>query len=155
MKSYKELVNECLDGVHEIFPWDLAEELQAGNHPLLIDLREPYEYEVMHIKNSINVPRGILESACDYGYEETVPELAAARNDDVVLLCRSGYRSVLAAYTMQLMGYTNVRSLKLGLRGWNDDDRPLINNHGLPIDVEDADHYFRSTLRPDQYKPDE
>ena len=67
MKSFKDLVNDCLDAVHEIFPWDLAEELQAGNHPLLIDIREPYEYEAMHIKNSLNVPRGILESACDYG----------------------------------------------------------------------------------------
>lgn len=155
MKSFKDLVNDCLDAVHEIFPWDLAEELQAGNHPLLIDIREPYEYEAMHIKNSLNVPRGILESACDYGYEETVPELVASRDSDVVVICRSGNRSVLAAYTMQLMGYTNVRSLKTGLRGWNDDERPLINDHGLQVELEDADHYFHSNLRPEQFKPGE
>ena len=154
MKSYKDLVNDCLDAVHEIFPWDLAEEMQAGNHPLLIDIREPYEYEAMHIKDSINVPRGILESACDYGYEETVPELAAARDSDVVVICRSGYRSVLAAYTMQLMGYTNVRSLKTGLRGWNDDERPLLDNRGLQVELEDADHYFRSNVRSEQFKPE-
>ena len=80
MKTLKDLVNECLQRVKEVFPWDLQEELAQGRTPIIVDIREPYEFEVAHIQNSLNVPRGILESACDYGYEETVPELAAARN---------------------------------------------------------------------------
>ena len=153
MKTYNDLVNECLADVHELFPWDLAEEMQAGNNPLLVDIREPYEYQVMHIENSINVPRGILESACDWDYEETIPELARTRNNDVVIICRSGYRSVLAAHTMGKMGYMKVRSLKTGLRGWNDDEQPLINNDGVKISVDDADQYFLPDVKPEQLKP--
>lgn len=153
MKTYIDLVNDCLDDVHELFPWDLIEELEAGNELLLIDIREPYEYEAMRIDSSINVPRGILESACDWGYEETVPELANARDKDVVLICRSGYRSVLAAHTMEKMGYMNVRSLKTGLRGWNDDERPLVDRNGNQVDINEADDYFKSNVRADQLKP--
>lgn len=153
MKTYIDLVNDCLDDVHELFPWDLVEELEAGNEVLLVDIREPYEYEAMHIDGSINVPRGILESACDWGYEETVPALAQSRESDVILICRSGYRSVLAAHTMEKMGYMNVRSLKTGLRGWNDDERPLVDRNGNPVDIVEADDYFKSNVRADQIKP--
>jgi len=47
--------------------------------------------------------RGILETACEYGYEETVPELAQARERAVVIVCRSGNRSALVAWVMQEM----------------------------------------------------
>lgn len=153
MKTYSDLVNDCLDDVHELFPWDLFDEIEAGNNPLLIDIREPYEYQAMHIETSINVPRGILESACDWGYEETVPELANAREKDVVLICRSGYRSILAAHTMEKMGYMNVRSLKTGLRGWHDDERPLVDSNDNTVEFEEADEYFKPNVRPDQIKP--
>jgi rhodanese-related sulfurtransferase len=43
-----------------------------------------------------------------------------------VLICRSGNRSVLAALTMQQMGFENVRSLKLGIKGWNDNDLEML-----------------------------
>ena len=72
---------------------------------LLLDIREPYEFDAMHIKDAINVPRGVLETACDYDYEETVPELVEAREREIILICRSGKRSVLAADVMQQMGY--------------------------------------------------
>ena len=109
MKTYNDLVKDCLADVHELFPWDLAEEIQAGNNPLLIDIREPYEYEAMHIEDSINVPRGILEAACEWDYEETVPELVKAREADVVIVCRSGNRSVLAAHTMEKLLSSGLR----------------------------------------------
>jgi rhodanese-related sulfurtransferase len=43
------------------------------------------------------------------------------------LICRSGNRSVLAALTMRQMGFENVRSLKLGIKGWNDNDLEMLN----------------------------
>ena len=55
MKTYNDLVNDCLTHIKEIFPWDLIEELEAGSHPLILDVREPYEFEAIHIQNSINV----------------------------------------------------------------------------------------------------
>jgi rhodanese-related sulfurtransferase len=153
MKRYTDLVNECLPEVKELFPWDLEEKLQQGDDMLLVDIREPYEYEAMHIRNSINIPRGVLESAADWDYEETVPELVKAREREVVLICRSGNRSVLAAKTLQLMGFHKVVSLKTGLRGWNDYEQPLVDGTGAPVTFDQGDDYFLSRVRPDQLAP--
>lgn len=153
MKRFTDLINDCLPQVKEIFPWDLTEWMDAQRELLLVDVREPYEYEAMHVGGSINVPRGILESACEYGYEETVPRLATARDKEVVLVCRSGNRSVLAAYAMQLLGYQKVYSLKTGLRGWNDFEQPLFATSGRQVTIEEADEFFTTRLRPDQMPP--
>ena len=153
MKSYKELVNECLPQIIEVFPWDLEEDLKQNPEILLVDINEPKEYEQAHIPGSINVPRGILESACDYDYDETVPELAGGRDRDIVVICRSGNRSALAALTMQQMGFSSVRSLKTGLRGWNDDEYPLVDENDRPVDPDLAENYFNPPLRPEQKSP--
>ena len=104
-------------------------------------------------RGALNVPRGVLESACEYGYEETVRELVEARSREVVVVCRSGNRSALAAFTMQSMGYKRVVSMKTGLRGWNDYELPLVNARGLTVPVELADEFFTTRLRPDQTDP--
>jgi len=116
-------------------------------------VREPYEYDAMHIAGSINVPRGILESACEWDYEETIRELVEAREREIVLVCRSGYRSILAAHSMQVLGYSNVVSLKTGIRGWKDNEQPLCDKEGASVDLDDADVYFTPALRPDQMRP--
>jgi len=153
MKRFTDLVAACLPQVPEILPWDLRERLDQHGTPILLDVREPYEFTAMHIAGSINIPRGILEAACEYGYEETVPEIVTAREREIVVICRSGYRSVLSAFNMQQMGYSNVCSLKTGLRGWNDFEQPLINSERRTVGIEDADEYFRPKLRPEQMKP--
>lgn len=153
MNTFKDLINECLKCVKEVFPWDLQEEIDQGKTPMIVDIREPYEFDVAHIQHSINVPRGILESACEYDYEETVPELVTARDKDIVLVCRSGNRSVLAAVTMEQLGFEKVRSLKTGLRGWNDAEQPLYDNHEQQVDVDEAEDYFTPRLKPEQIKP--
>lgn len=152
MKTFTNLVSEYAEKITEIMPWDLEEKLESDPAPLLIDIREPYEFDVMHIKGSLNVPRGILESACEYDFEETIPELVEARNREVIVICRSGYRSVLGAYVMQLMGYQNVSSLKSGLRGWNDYEQPLFSYEG-EVDIDAAEEYFTPKLRPEQMRP--
>lgn len=151
MKTYKQMVSEVAKEVSELYPWDV----EAKDNPdmLTLDIREPYEFDAMHIEQSINVPRGILEQSCEWDYEETIPELVCCRQREIIVVCRSGYRSVLAAYTMQLMGYENVHSLKTGLRGWNDYELPLVDNNGKEVDMEAADEYFASKVREDQRKP--
>ena len=145
-----DLVAQALEHIEELFPWDLQEFLQQNPDTLLLDVREPDEFRTMHIRNSINVPRGILESACEYDYEDTVPALVEARNKDIVVICRSGKRSALAADTMRLLGYSRARSLKTGLRGWSDYELELINNDGRVIHEDEADDYFTPRLRPEQ-----
>lgn len=150
MKRFQDLINDCLPQVGEVLPWDLREMMDSGRDPVLLDIREPYEFAAMHIRGSINVPRGILETACEYGYEETLPDLVEARERDIVVICRSGNHSVLAAFTMQLMGYRRVVSLKTGLRGWNDYEQPLIDAAGRPVAIDDADQYFMPRVSPEQ-----
>ena len=89
MKKFIEMVRGCLTDVREIMPWDLEERMRANPGLLIVDVREPYEFEAMHIKGSICVPRGILESACEWDYEETEPELVQARGREIVVVCRS------------------------------------------------------------------
>jgi rhodanese-related sulfurtransferase len=149
MKRFTELVAETAERVKELFPWDLEETMQE-REVMLLDIREPAEYEAMHIAGSINVPRGVLETACEYDYEETLPELVEARDKEIVVVCRSGNRSVFACDVMQLMGYTNVSSLKTGLRGWADYEQPLINIKGESVSEDDADDFFAPNLRPEQ-----
>ncbi|MES9896286.1 MAG: rhodanese-like domain-containing protein [Candidatus Thiodiazotropha endolucinida] len=153
MKNFLNLISDSLTDVKEIMPWDLEERMQVNPGLLIVDVREPYEYDAMHIEGSLAVPRGILESACEWDYEETVPELVNARQREIVVVCRSGYRSVLAAFSMHVLGYDNVVSLKTGLRGWNDYEQPLVNRQGKVIEIEQADDYFTPKLREDQLRP--
>jgi len=153
MKTFAELVRDLQHAVQEVFPWDIEEHISQGETPLILDVREESEFAAMHIANSLNVPRGILETACEYNYEETVRELVEARDRDIVVVCRSGNRSILAAHKMQLMGYTRVSSMKTGLRGWNDYELQLVNSGEMAVSVEEADEFFTTRLRPDQEPP--
>jgi rhodanese-related sulfurtransferase len=153
MKTYDELVNDSLKRVEEVFPWDLIDEMDADKNLLLVDVSEPYEFTLAHIPDSLNVPRGILESACEYDYDETVPELAGGRERDIVIICRSGRRSALAADTLLQMGFARVRSLKTGLRGWNDGEYPLVDAQQQAVDPDLAEDYYTTKLRPEQKKP--
>ena len=155
MKTFNELIAESLEHVEEIFPWDLEEKLDSNNKPLLLDVREPYEFAAMHIQGALNVPRGILETACEYDFEDTVPELVEARDKEIIVICRSGNRSIFAAEVMQRMGYNNVASLKTGMRGWSDYEQPMVDNDGKEIDEDDAIDFFTTKLRPEQMSPKE
>jgi len=153
MKTFSQLIKECQKTVKELMPWDLEKQLESDTPPLIIDVREPQEYNAMHIENSTLVPRGILETACEYGFEETIPSLVEAREKPIVLVCRSGNRSLFAAQTMQIMGYQQVYSLMTGLRGWNDYELALIDSENKTVDIDDADIFFESRVSDDQLPP--
>ena len=152
-KKYDDLVNDALTRVKEVMPWDFGRRYQAGDIPLLLDIREPGEFAALHIPGSINVPRGILEQSCEWDYDETVPALVQGREREIVVICRSGKRSVLAADVMQEMGFTNVVSLKLGIRGWNDAELPMRDLAGNEIDADTGDEILAPRVTAEQRKP--
>jgi len=153
MKHVNDLLDTYRPRVRELFPWDLVARLEENPELLIVDVREPYEFDAAHIEGSLNVPRGILETACEYGYEDTHPVLAAARKREVVVACRSGNRSILAAWTLQELGFQHVASLKTGVRGWNDYEQPLVKGRGEPVTLDEADHFFTPRLTPEQLGP--
>ncbi len=153
MKRYEELIADALTRVKEILPWDLDKRMKAGDVPRLVDVREPSEFAALHIPGAINVPRGVLEQACEWDYDETVPALVTDRERETVVICRSGRRSALAADVMRQLGFANAVSLKLGVRGWNDAELPLVDANGKPVDADTADELLAPRVRPEQRKP--
>ena len=152
IKKYDDLIADALTRVKEIMPWDLSKRLASGVAPVLLDVREASEFILLRIPGSINVPRGVLEQSCEWNYDETLPVLAADRAQEIVVICRSGKRSLLAADTMQQMGFSNIVSLKTGVRGWNDFDQPLVDGEDNPMDGDAAEELLTPNLRPEQRK---
>jgi rhodanese-related sulfurtransferase len=153
MKRYADLLADALQRVREIMPWDLARRLEGDSAPLVLDVREPSEFAQARISDSINVPRGVLEQACEWDYDETVPALVGGRERAIVVVCRSGYRSLLAADVMQQLGFADVVSLKTGVRGWNDFEQPMVGDDGETISGDAAERLLAPRLRPEQRRP--
>lgn len=151
MKSFQDLVDENSKLIDELMPWDLEEKLNQNNPPMLLHIREPAEFASMHIQCSANVPRGILEIVCDNDNQEDAPELVHARQQEIVVICGSGKRSVMATNTMKMMGYVNAISLKTGLKGWNDYNLPLVDNSGYTIDPEQVQTFLSFNTAPTQF----
>ena len=150
MRRYADLLADALQRVREIQPWDLAKQLAHDRPPLVLDVREPAEFATARIPGSVNVPRGVLEQACEWDFDETVPELADGRERSIVVVCRTGNRSVLAAEVMQQMGFADVVSLKTGVRGWNDYEQPLVDGEGRPVEGDEAERRLAPSVRPEQ-----
>ncbi len=153
MKRYDDLIADALARVKEVTPWDLGRRYNAGDVPLLLDIREPAEFAALRIPGSVNAPRGVLEQSCEWDYDETVPELAGGHEREIVVICRSGRRSALGADVMQQMGFTNVVSLKLGIRGWNDAELPMEDEQGNPVDADAGDVLLAPRVKPEQRRP--
>ncbi|MEE9447679.1 MAG: rhodanese-like domain-containing protein [Arenicellales bacterium] len=151
--NYTELLEQTYAQITEIMPWDFDDYLSENPNALLIDVREPAEFKMARLENAISAPRGILESACSWDFDETIPTLAAAQNHPVLLICRSGHRSAFAALRLQELGFKQVISLKLGMKGLNDEGKAIINAQGTELDGDDLDEWFNPPVREDQRQP--
>jgi sulfur-carrier protein adenylyltransferase/sulfurtransferase len=103
-------------GALEVAPRALAGELAAGRPLLLVDVREPFEWEICHIPGSILIPLGQLPLR--------MAEIGAG--GAVVTICHTGVRSLDAAHFLQARGVHDVRSLKGGVAAWADDVEPAM-----------------------------
>lgn len=113
--------------ITEIAPKELLDKLQKNEDMLLLDVREHGEYENGHIKGAHLVPRGIIEAAADPSYPKHVPELAAARDRQVVVYCATSGRSAMACAVLQMMGFKNVINLDGGYARWVEDGMPEVH----------------------------
>ncbi len=108
----QDLVTLAKQNITEVNP-EMARNLLKEGDITLIDTREESEFAAGHIDNAILIPRGTLEFKLS-----TVSEMAD-KTKPVLIYCRTGGRSALAAQTLQTLGYTNVLSLAGGFEGWN------------------------------------
>ena len=95
---------------------------------VLIDVREPDEYSAGHLTGAINWPRGLLEFKLS-----SSPDLEQ-RDLSIVVYCRTGGRSALAACSLLDMGYLNVLSLAGGYEAWVADGRATTKPEPLVYD---------------------
>ena len=123
-KTLADLVAEARRQIREISPEDLAEAMEEGEPWLIVDLREPYEYERLHVPDSILVPRGLLEGAVESNSPHRIDALCEARERPVAVLCATGARSALAAVVLQQMGFANVVNIAGGIELWEGEDLP-------------------------------
>jgi rhodanese-related sulfurtransferase len=112
-----DLVAEARARIREVAPAALGSEAAKV---VLIDVREPAEYETGHLATAINIPRGVLEFQVDaHPAVANVTEPALAhRQRPVVVYCRTGGRAALAADSLQRIGFSNVRSIAGGIEAW-------------------------------------
>src|SRR3712207_518825 len=98
---------------HEtITPSELKERLDAGDRPALLDVREPWEFELARIEDSKLIPMGELP--------ERVSELDPA--EETVVICHHGARSAYVARALAQAGFTKVLNLEGGLDAYSDVD---------------------------------
>ncbi|MDQ8164040.1 MAG: rhodanese-like domain-containing protein [Gemmatimonadota bacterium] len=103
--------------VHEVTIADTLAALPQEAGAILIDVREDREWNAGHARAAIHVARGVIER----DIEKLVPDPATP----LYLYCGGGFRSILAADTLQQMGYTNVHSVVGGWRGWVEQGAPV------------------------------
>jgi molybdopterin/thiamine biosynthesis adenylyltransferase/rhodanese-related sulfurtransferase len=129
---------ETQEMIEEIQPFEASEEIGGGD-VVLIDTREPHEYQEAHLEGGKLVPPGLLGDEI----EAAAPDKSAR----TILYCRSGNRSALAAAQMQRLGYSNVASMAGGIVLWQEQGLPVVAAQGMT--AEQRERYSRHTLLPE------
>jgi adenylyltransferase/sulfurtransferase len=109
-------VEESPTGIDEVTAKELKEELDQGQDPYILDVRNPVEYEISRIEGSHLIPLDQLLNRLN--------ELDSAR--DIVAHCRTGARSAKAIEMLQEAGFRKLRNLKGGVLAWADDVDPTM-----------------------------
>ena len=121
-KTAVELAEEARARIHEVSVDEVADEIERGD-VVVIDVREPEEYQAGHIPGAVNVPRGMLEFRADPTTKYYDDRLARDRR--AIVHCAVGLRGALATATLEDLGYEEVRNLRGGLEAWKEAGRPV------------------------------
>ena len=104
-KTLLDMLSEANEIVKRLSFDDVIKLIETGN-TLIIDVREESEVLAGRIKNSIHIPRGLIEFSFELGSPNNPGNANAETN--LVFYCAGGYRAALAAETMYKMGFKNV-----------------------------------------------
>jgi len=109
------IVNDAKSRIRQIDIVEYQSVPREGH--ILVDTREDLEWQASHAEGAIHISKGVIER----DIETKVPDKSAT----LVLYCGGGFRSALAADTLQKMGYENAISLDGGWRAWNEAGLPI------------------------------
>jgi adenylyltransferase/sulfurtransferase len=98
----------------EITPKELKAAMDRGDHLIVVDVREPQEYQIARIAGSVLIPLGEIPQR--HGEID--------RTRTVVCQCRSGVRSAKAAAFLRSVGFERVLNLTGGILRWSDEVDP-------------------------------
>jgi molybdopterin/thiamine biosynthesis adenylyltransferase/rhodanese-related sulfurtransferase len=137
MATFRDLLNAAKSEITEIDTAAASERIAAG--AVVLDVREPDEYDQGALPDAIHIPRGHLEAQ--------VEGRLLDKTKQVVVYCAGGVRSAFAAKTLQELGYADVLSVAGGFGKWKDEGRPWKTPVVLTPDQ--RNRYQRHLLLPE------
>ncbi|HUR92221.1 MAG TPA: rhodanese-like domain-containing protein, partial [Gemmatimonadaceae bacterium] len=108
--GFLKLAEAARAAVQEVEVAEARRRTEAG--ATLVDVREDLEWEAGHARGAVHMGKGVIER----DIEKAIPDPDA----EIILYCGGGYRSALAAKSLQEMGYRNVKSMAGGWRAWQE-----------------------------------
>ena len=137
MATYRDLLKAAKAEITEVDNATASDQIAAG--AIVLDVREPEEYDQGALPNAIHIPRGHLESQ--------VESRLIDKDAPIVVYSAAGVRSAFAAKTLQELGYTDVVSLVGGFGKWKDEGRAWKTPVVLTSDQ--RNRYQRHLLLPE------
>lgn len=129
MKTAEQLILTAKSRIQQVSAHDLFDAMK--NHKtILIDVREPEEFQASAIDHTVNYPRGVLEMRIHQHplashHCDTVQALEHLKDQPIYLICGTGGRSALATDALQNMGFTQVKSVQGGYQAWLEQGYPV------------------------------
>lgn len=114
-KTLMDFVNEAKAQINEVEVSEVVDLLDEGYQ--VLDVREPAEFISGSIDGAHNLPRGVIEAACDRQFPGHRKEMMD-RDKKWLLFCATSGRSAMAALVMQQMGFKNVKNINGGMAAW-------------------------------------
>ena len=137
MATFRELLSTAKAQIREVDP--AGAEALIADGALLLDVREPDEYEQGAVPGSLHIPRGHLEAQIENRITD--------RSTPIVVMCAGGVRSAFAAKTLGELGYTDVVSMDGGFNAWKDQGRSWATPRTL--EPNQRTRYHRHLLLPE------
>ena len=136
--TFREMLAQAKAAIREVDPAGAEREI-AGGDAVVLDVREPDEYEQGALTGALHIPRGTLETSV----EGRIPD----KSSHVIIYCAAGTRSAFAAKTLQELGYSDVASVIGGFNRWKDEGREWAAPRSLS--PEQRNRYQRHLLLPE------
>ena len=122
-KTLMDFVKEAKSQITEVEISEVVALLDDGYQ--VLDVREPAEFISGTVDGAHNVPRGVLEAACDRQYPGH-QEIMQDRDKKWLLFCATSGRSAMAAFVMQQMGFKNVKNILGGIAAWKSAEMQVV-----------------------------